>query len=72
MTDPDRDGTLSVVVSFRAAPVPLDAWESLRDAIRIHLGAYRVDLAAVLGPIDVAVRKIGSQGEQSQMEGTGP
>jgi hypothetical protein len=66
--DPKVD-MLDVVIAFRSAPVPLDAWESLQGAIRVHLGGYRVDSTAVLSEIDVAVRKIGAGGEKSADEG---
>ena len=72
ITDHPHAGELEWVVAFRTAPVPLDARESLKAAIRIHLGSYRVDLTAVLNDVSVAVRVIGAGGEASEMEGEGP
>jgi hypothetical protein len=64
--DPDRDG-YQVVVSFRAAD-PQGNQDDFHGALSDLLERWFAHVA----DLDMAVREIGAQGEQSQMEGAGP
>jgi len=65
--DPTRNGQLQVVVSFRAAD-PQGNKDDFHGALSDLLERWFAQVA----DLDMAVREIGAQGEQSRMEGAGP
>lgn len=70
--DPARDGAYQVVASFRVRPHPGIGRDEVRDGVLDVLVNDLAETEGYVSNLDVAVRKIGQQGEASQFEGEGP